>query len=106
MTRHITASKGKTSQRKSFKYNNLRFSFHVCGRSAVDKKKPLHARAPGFDSRQWNSMAVLFCSFSFLTSFFYLLAGFILFIVLPLYNFARCWVKRILYLRIRALRRE
>ena len=30
-----------------------------------------------------------------LTSFFYLLAGFILFIVLPLYSSARCWVKRI-----------
>ena len=39
-------------------------------------------------------LAVLFCSFFFLT-FFYLLAGFILFIVLPLYSFARCWVKGI-----------
>ena len=74
--------------------DNLRCAFHVCWRSAVDKKRPLHAWAPGFDSRPWNSLAVLFCSFFFLT-FFYLLAGFILFIVLPLYSFARCWVKRI-----------
>ena len=35
MTRHITVSNGKTSQRKSFKYNNLRISFHVCCRSVV-----------------------------------------------------------------------
>ena len=57
--------------------------------------KHVHARTPGFDSRPWNSLAVLFCSFFFLTFFFHLLAGFILFIVLPLYSSARCWVKRI-----------
>ena len=39
-------------------------------------------------------LAVLFGSFFFLTSFFYLLAGFIL-LVLPHYSFASCCVKRI-----------
>ena len=56
--------------------------------------KPLHARALGSTPGRGILLAVLFGSFFFLTSFFYLLAGFIL-LVLPHYSFASCCVKRI-----------
>ena len=56
--------------------------------------KPLHARTPGFDSGPWNFIGRVVWIVFFLTSFFYLLAGFIL-LVLPHYSFASCCVKRI-----------
>ena len=57
--------------------------------------RPLHARAPGFDSRGSGFFGRVVLFVFLLNFFFYLLAGFILFTVLPLYSFARCWVKRI-----------
>ena len=73
----------------------LSILFHLCWRCAADKKKPLYVNAPGFDSRPWNFLAVLFGLLFFSISFFSLLTGFILFTKLPLYNFASCCVKRI-----------
>ena len=64
---------------------------------AVEKEKTLHARGPGFDSRQgfFFSFFESFCFVSFLFStFFHLLTGFNLFTVILLYSFTRFCVNR------------
>ena len=64
---------------------------------AVEKEKTSHARGPGFDSRPGIFFSFLgsFVLFRFFFStFFYLLTGFNLFILLLLYSVTKCCVKR------------
>ena len=64
---------------------------------AVEKEKTLHARGPGFDSRQgfFSPFLSRFVLFRFFFQFFfYLLTGFNLFTVMLLYSFTRFCVNR------------
>ena len=67
---------------------------HVCWRSAVDKMKPLHARAPRFNTRPWNFIGRV-VRIVFLFNFFFLPIGWFHFISVAPYSFASCCVKRI-----------